>query len=120
MHQILKPSKVNKGLASALEEHPDIWPRFFFTHDIDIIGFSMDYTETHIWWLINFRARLIRRGSSIQNSIRFNYPSFQKKEFENKLSVLNALEIKINEIPVNTTGNKNIAYCKFYDKFLDY
>jgi hypothetical protein len=119
LHEILKPSRRNKGLISALNENPDIWPRFFFTHDIDIIGFSMDYTEIHLWWLINFRARLKRLGSSIVNTIRFSYPSFQGREIENKLSVLMAFEIELNEVPVNRTSDINNDYHRFYDKFLE-
>ena len=119
IHGILKPVSGNKGLASALNENPDIWPRFFFTHDIDIVGFNMDYAEIHLWWLINFRARLKRAGSSIRNTIRFNYPSFEEKEIENKLSVLLALEIELNEVPVNRTGDITNDYRRFYDKFLE-
>ncbi len=119
LHQLLKPSDREKGLITVLGENPNIWPRFFFTHDIDIIGIRMDYTEIHLWWLINFRARLKRDGISIVNTIRFNYPSFKKKEIENKLSLLKALEITQNEISINKTNNTVNDYRRFYDKFLD-
>jgi hypothetical protein len=119
LHENLKPFGGNKGLARALNDNPDIWSRFFFTHDIDIVGFNMDYAEIHLWWLINFRARLKRTGSSIRNIIRFNYPSFEKKEIENKLSVLLALEIELNEVPVNRTSDITNDYHRFYDKFLE-
>ena len=119
IHETLKPAEKDRGLVSVLNENLDIWPRFFFTHDVDIIGFSIDYSEIHLWWLINFRARLKRLGSSIANKIRFNYPSFQSREIENKLSVLLALEIELNEVPVNRTGDITNDYRRFYDKFLE-
>ena len=79
----------------------------------------MDYTEIHLWWLINFRARLKRDGISIENTIRFNYPSFKRKEIENKLNLLMALEIEQNEITINKTNNNDNGYRRFYDKFLN-
>ena len=33
------------------------WIDLFFTTDVHIIGLSLDYSETDLWWLLNRRAR---------------------------------------------------------------
>ena len=35
------------------------WVELFFSHDIHIIGFSLDFSEIDIWWLLNKRARML-------------------------------------------------------------
>lgn len=36
------------------------WMDLFFNSDIHILGFSMDYSEIDVWWIINLRARLMK------------------------------------------------------------
>lgn len=33
------------------------WVDLFFSSDVHIVGFGMDYSETDLWWLLNKRAR---------------------------------------------------------------
>lgn len=33
------------------------WIDLFFSSDVHIVGFGMDYSETDLWWLLNKRAR---------------------------------------------------------------
>lgn len=54
------------------------WTDILFTHNVDIIGQAIDFSENHLWWLFNYRANLIREGISknevqIDNRIRFFY-----------------------------------------------
>lgn len=54
------------------------WTDIFFTHNVDIIGQTVDFSENHLWWIFNYRANLIREGISkngvlINNRIRFFY-----------------------------------------------
>jgi hypothetical protein len=55
------------------------WTDIFFTHNLDIIGQAIDFSENHLWWIFNYRANLIKEGNSkngvrINNTIRFFYP----------------------------------------------
>jgi hypothetical protein len=55
------------------------WTDIFFTHNLDIVGQGFDYSENHLWWLINFRANAMRNFKQknkvkINNKIRFFYP----------------------------------------------
>lgn len=54
------------------------WTDIFFTHNVDIIGQAVDFSENHLWWIFNYRANLMREGISkngvlINNKIRFFY-----------------------------------------------
>lgn len=55
------------------------WTDIFFTHNIDIVGQGFDFSENHLWWLINYRANAMRNTKPkyevrINNKIRFFYP----------------------------------------------
>src|SRR5690606_21775079 len=42
----------------------DFWTDIFFTHNIDIIGLGLDFSENHLWWILNKRAILMRNNPS--------------------------------------------------------
>ncbi|PRD14005.1 SIR2 family protein [Pantoea coffeiphila] len=46
------------------------WVDLFFSSNVHILGFSLDYSETDIWWLLNKRARFSSE-STINNQIYF-------------------------------------------------
>lgn len=71
------------------------WTDIFFTHNLDIVGQSFDFSENHLWWLINFRANAMRSTKSkhkvkINNRIRFFYPKINGAE-----------QINIDELNIN-------------------
>jgi hypothetical protein len=55
------------------------WLDKFFTHNLDIVGLSFDFSENHLWWILNLRANHIRNKKIgkdlviINNRIRFFY-----------------------------------------------
>lgn len=56
------------------------WVDLFFSSDVHIVGFSLDYSETDIWWVLNKRARFAVDGL-IKNKIFFyvDYIDDQKR-----------------------------------------
>lgn len=46
------------------------WVDLFFSSDVHIIGFGMDYSETDLWWLLNKRARFAAE-KLVKNEIYF-------------------------------------------------
>jgi len=46
------------------------WVDLFFSSNVHIIGFSLDYSETDIWWLLNKRARFAA-DKLVKNKIFF-------------------------------------------------
>jgi len=49
------------------------WVELFFNTDIHILGLSLDYSETDLWWVLNKRARLML-DNKVDNKI-FYYDS---------------------------------------------
>jgi len=50
---------------------PFSWIDLFFTTDVFILGFGLQYEETDIWWLLTRRKRMRRQGIKIKNTIFF-------------------------------------------------
>lgn len=46
------------------------WVDLFFSTNVHILGFSLDYSEIDIWWLLNKRARFLEQNQ-IENEIYF-------------------------------------------------
>lgn len=54
------------------------WVDFFFTHNVNIVGLNMGYSEYPLWWLLNYRARKLGLSKRIkpdkhviQNEVNF-------------------------------------------------
>jgi hypothetical protein len=131
-------SNENMSLLSRLQKQQPspYWIDILFTHDIDIIGQAFDFSENHLWWLLNFRANLIkgamsRNGVEINNTIRYFYPEIpnNKNHIENDLTkvlkeinslqktkaigeVLKAFNVVL--VPIDCDSFK-----QFYDKAID-
>lgn len=92
------------------------WIELFFTTNIHIVGFSMDFAETDIWWLINQRARKKKSNSLkkyIQNKIYFycdNSIDQSKKE------LLESLDVTVVIVELEALPNK---YLNQYKKILN-
>lgn len=51
------------------------WGELFFSTDLYIVGFGMDFSEIDIWWLLNKRARMTVDIPEIDNKIVYLYNS---------------------------------------------
>lgn len=112
IHGLLK-SPTGAGLFKLMSHSEENWVHLFFSRDIDIIGFGMDFNETHLWWMLNFRARMKRKGTSIANKICFYYPSFSAAKLKSKIDLLETLDIKT--IPIQAAKDN---YKAFYNNFI--
>ncbi len=55
---------------SEIEESDGSWLYRFFTEDIYFLGVGLDVSEMDIWWLITYRAKLMReKAAPIHNQI---------------------------------------------------
>lgn len=125
------------------EEESPYWVDKFFTHNIDIIGQGFDFSEIHLWWLINYRANEMqkrRKDIYINNRIRFFYPvtkdendtpksdSEDLKKYIKKINGLNkakaiaevlvAHKVQPMPIEIDATVDKASLYKVFYDRFI--
>jgi hypothetical protein len=116
-----------------------VWTDLFFSHHLIFAGFSFDFSENHLWWLLIQREELKRKSNKfdvlINNEITFciprlpngsiNYNIRSEEEFNNlykqKLGtqknkgvtdILNSLKVNINQIECN-------SYREFYLKVIE-
>lgn len=87
------------------------WIDLFFTHDIHILGLSLDFVEIDLWWLLTYRARhkFYRKSSFIKN--RLFYYTTQKwyNLSRDKMQLLTANDVEIVTID---ESNKTRYYKK--------
>lgn len=92
------------------------WVDRFFASDLDILGLTLDFSESHLWWLLSQRSEYKERGL-VNNTIRYWYPSFptQRKANSKELGIRKMLNsLKVEVLPVNAS-----SYEDFYEKVLN-
>lgn len=82
------------------------WIELFFTTDIHIIGLSMDYSETDLWWLLERRARYIKGKSAGNNKIY--YYDIQNENSESKKQLMTAFGVEY--IPFKNKNEKDFSF----------
>jgi hypothetical protein len=134
----------NQSIIARIKNHTTgtFWTDTFFTHNIDIVGLGLDFSENHLWWLLNRRAMLMDGNSkhkstddgvTIDNEIYYYYPNILDndsvnineqdalKKFIQKTNMAKRTKaiadvlksFKVNPKPVNC-----ISYKDFYNKFI--
>ncbi|RZI25128.1 SIR2 family protein [Pseudomonas orientalis] len=66
------------------------WIDLFFSSDVHMIGFGMDYSETDLWWLLNKRARFAAE-KLVKNEIYF-YSNYLDNE---KIGLLESFGVNV-------------------------
>lgn len=79
------------------------WIDLFFSTDVHIIGFSLDYSETDIWWLLNKRARFSTE-ELVKNRVYF-YGSNINSEMK---ELLKAFHVEVKEFVVTGDDYKDM------------
>jgi hypothetical protein len=72
------------------------WAELFFNTNIHILGFSLDYSEIDLWWILTKRARIIyeEKTKSLVNNKIFFYDRHIKSDKEELLNSLNVTVVK--------------------------
>jgi hypothetical protein len=74
------------------------WVDIFLRDEIHILGYSLEYTEIELWWLLAYRARLRRTSSFDMGTIYYYFFSGQTKDpkIQAKVSLLKSLGVKVH------------------------
>jgi hypothetical protein len=120
---------------STSEQSPKFnsWIDCFFLNELHIAGITFDFSEHHLWWLLNYRAKQIRKEKYrhfYKNSIYYYHhvtsdifpdePSIyvqsllRKKNEKAKLELLRALGVKTVELKIAVND-----YASYYEQFLN-
>ncbi len=134
----------NQSIISRIKNNTTgtFWTDVFFTHNLDIIGLGLDFSENHLWWLLNKRAMLISNnrvhkhrtdGVRIDNTINYYYPDLPDnytininepaalKKLIQKINLAkrtSAIGDVLNSFKVNSKPIKCNSYYEFYDKYV--
>jgi len=86
------------------------WLELFFNSNIHIIGFSLDYAEIDLWWIINKRARMKKSefGSLITNNIIF----YCEEINEHLKGVLESMDVTIETVSASLGKHRFEDYYK--------
>ena len=89
------------------------WGDVFLRDEIHIVGFSLDYSEVDIWWLLTFKAQYeARYHIKCGPTIYYYWSSGPKKEKDKgKIELLKSLKINVEE-------KFNIDYREMYDRLI--
>ena len=87
------------------------WVELFFTSNIHIIGFTLDYSEIDLWWIINKRARL-KRSKNLEKKIKNKITYYCNEIDDQKKGLLASLDIEVQVDELIDTDNKYFDYFK--------
>ncbi len=73
------------------------WIDLFFVKDVHIIGLTLDFVETDLWWLLTYRARqkVYKQQFPVKNEICYYIPEEYAQKADFKLKLLEANEVKV-------------------------
>lgn len=77
------------------------WIELFFNSNIHIIGFTFDFSEIDLWWVLNKRARMMKSNSlssKIKNEIHF----YCDEIHEQKRALFESMNVKVHVIRLST------------------
>lgn len=85
------------------------WIELFFSTDIHIMGFTFDFSESDLWWLLTRRARMKkspRTADLIKNEIHFYCHNIE----EQKQALFESLKVNVHVKPLNKVKNSYIEH----------
>jgi len=97
------------------------WIELFFNTNVYIACFGLAFSEIDLWWILNKRCRLKKKGVSIKNKIYYLYSEYdtgeklsgkegkiKQNEFEQKKNMLERFDVKLIKIQSNEELINNI------------
>jgi len=82
------------------------WLQFFFTHEIHMIGFSFDFVEIDLWWLLSYRARAFHLEGALSqlSPIYYYYPQSLEHKLATRLSLMKSFGVRCVAYPLAGKG----------------
>ncbi|BDX08056.1 SIR2 family protein [Planctobacterium marinum] len=99
-YKSLPATQLIKQLKSATVQH-NSWIDFFFTHNIHILGLSLDFIESDLWWLLTYRRKIqIDKDKLIDifNQIHYYIPQKYVASSKAKIDLLKSSGVMVNII----------------------
>lgn len=92
------------------------WGDIFLRDEIHIVGFSLDYSEIDIWWLLTFKAQYESRYKIRCGQTVFHYWSSKPKDEKDmgKIELLKSLRVEVND---KFEVDYENMYAEFFKRF---
>lgn len=90
------------------------WVDIFLENDVHIVGYSLDYTEIEMWWLLYYKEKLKQLGKFKTGETHFYY--FQVDNIDDREMAKHSL---LKSFGVKVHSPKYSSYSEAYDDFLD-
>jgi hypothetical protein len=75
------------------------WLDIFFTKDVHIVGLSLDFNETDLWWLLTYRAKAkYAKKIPISNKVFYYIPIEHLKKSYSKIDMLKSFGVEVVEL----------------------
>jgi hypothetical protein len=108
-----RAQKCSNEIYNDLYDGPKSWVDCFLTHDVNLVGIGMKFSEYPLWWLLAYRFYKSQQTKlKINNEIRFVIQESSLNENVNVIDAMKAYGVKILPIP-------SIDYNDFYKKVLN-
>lgn len=90
------------------------WIELFFTTNVNMIGFSLDFSEIDIWWIINKRARM-KNSLSLKNKISNEINFYCEKIDQPKKELLESFDVKVHVIELKKIPD---SYTEYFNRVI--
>lgn len=92
------------------------WCDLFFTHDVHIVGLTLDVCEIDLWWLLTYRAQLFHSNSGIKNEITlYSTKDQSSNEYAMQKALFERLHVKVVSVPPKKDASGKPDYLSAYD-----
>ena len=73
---------------------PHSWADLFLHDDVHIAGFSLDYAETPLWWLLSYKQRL-RNLKKLRTGTTTYYQFGEPASSDKRVQVMKSLDVQV-------------------------
>ena len=84
------------------------WVDHFFVSDVYVLGLTLDFVEMHLWWLLAYRAREMRKKRAIHNRILFFVPQRYFEESKERFQLLESCGVVVRKLRYDS--NNRLSY----------
>lgn len=96
---IARANVVNRDFRAAQQAHrgfrPKSWVDFFLIGDVHILGFSLELSETDLWWLLSYKRCAFREQTGAEV---YFYTANEKSIAEEKRLLLDCYGVKVRRV----------------------
>lgn len=112
-------AKMQTALQQGNLSRNDSWIDLFFTHDIHIVGLTLDVCEIDLWWLLTYRAQLFHTNPNIHKNLKneitlYSTKDPKSKEFFAQKALFERLHVNVVSIPPKQDASGKPDYLSAY------